>query len=108
MSQQTFKENDVGDTLTAQLKDEDGPIDLSGASEVRIIMRQADGQKTLDAQMSLTNATNGEVEYQWSSGDPIETKGVYEAEFKIIDGLGETETVPNNGYVSIKIEEELN
>lgn len=108
MDQHTFKEGDLGDSLEATLKDDDGVIDLRGVDEVKVLMEDTDGNQKLTQPVTVTDAANGEVTYEWQSGDPIETAQVLRAEFEIIDGTGKPETVPNNGYLSIKIEEDLN
>jgi hypothetical protein len=107
MKQKTFKEGDLGDTLTATLKDEKGVIDLTGVSSVDLVMQNRAGEKVLDAEVTIENTTGGEVKYEWESGDPIETAGIYHAEFRINQQIGE-DTVPNDGYVTIEIEEEIN
>jgi len=61
----------------------------------------------LNESVTVTNGSAGEVEYSWSSGDFIEDAGIYRIEFEIEDGTGEVETVPNDGFVTVEIEEEL-
>jgi len=107
MDSHTFKQNDVGDKVSATLEDDNGAIDLTGIDDVTLVIEDTDGNQVMDKSVNVTDSANGEVEYEWVSGDPIETIGVYRAEFKIIDGAGDTETVPNNGYVSLKVEDEL-
>jgi len=107
MQSKTFKEGDLGDELNATLEDDNGAIDLSTANKVEIVMEDRDKTVQLDAEVSITDASAGKIEYDWSPGDPIETAGVYRAEFRITDNTGDTETVPNNSYKSIKIEKEL-
>jgi hypothetical protein len=108
MEQQTFKKNDFSDAVTATLKDENGAIDLSNAvQEVRLLIQTTDGTQKLDEKVSITDAVNGEVRYKWSKGDPIEEVDVYRAEFEIIDGSGDSETVPNNDYISLTVQEDL-
>lgn len=108
MTQHTFKEGDLGDVLEAQLKDDDGAIDLSNAvQQVDIVMQNREGTTVLDSQVTISNATEGRIKYEWQSGDPIETAGVYRTEFRIINGDGSEDTVPNDDYVTIEVEEEL-
>lgn len=109
MESHTFKEGDVGDKLKATLEDEDGAIDVSGAKDVKLQIKDRSGTKQLDESMTITDGVNGKVEYKWQSGDhPIENAGVYRAEFDIIDANDEPETVPNDGFNTIEIEEQVN
>jgi len=103
----TFKQNDLGDTLKATLKDDNGDINVSNASDVRLIANDRDGKNVLNESVTVTNGSAGEVEYSWSSGDFIEDAGIYRIEFEVEDGTGEVETVPNDGFVTVEIEEEL-
>lgn len=107
MESVTFKQNDLGDTLKATLKDDNGDINVSNASDVRLIANDRDGKNVLNESVTVTNGSAGEVEYSWSSGDFIEDAGIYRIEFEIEDGTGEVETVPNDGFVTVEIEEEL-
>jgi len=107
MESVTFKQNDLGDTLKATLKDDNGDINVSNASDVRLIANNREGKNVLNESVTVTNGSAGEVEYSWSSGDFIENAGIYRIEFEVEDGTGEVETVPNDGFVTVEIEEEL-
>lgn len=107
MSDQTFKEGDLGDELEATLKDADGAIDLSAVDKVDFVMENRSGDKVLDEQVSIVNGSEGKIQYQWSPGDPVEEPGVYRVEFRITDSVGDTETVPNDGFNVIEVEEEI-
>lgn len=109
MNQHTFKKGDTGDILEVTLEDESGAIPLQNVTDVKIKMQNTvTGNTVLNASMTVTDGPNGKAEYEWESGDPIETVGVYRTEFEILDGTGDPDTVPNEGYTSIKIEEDLN
>lgn len=106
MDDHTFKKGDLGDPLQATLKDGDGNvIDLSNASQVNLRLETPDETQQLDAQMTVVNASNGEVEYNWQSGDPIETADVYYAEAVIDPGTSSQQTVPNDGKTPIEVED---
>lgn len=108
MDSHTFKEDDLGDKVKATLEDSSGAIDVSGVKQVNLKVKDRAGTKQLDQKVDITDGTNGKVEYQWSSGDyPIENAGVYRAEFEIIDANDEKETVPNDGSVTIEVEEQI-
>jgi len=107
MQNRTFKQGDLGDELQATLRDRDGKIDLSQISFVDFVARDTKKNKVLDEQVTISDPGNGVIKYQWRDGDFIEDAGVYQAEFRINDNAGNTETVPNDGYVTIEIEEEI-
>lgn len=107
MQNRTFKQGDLGDELQATLRDKNGKIDLSQISSVDFVARDTKKNKVLDEQVTISDPANGVIQYQWRQGDFIEDAGVYQAEFRINDNAGNTETVPNDGYVTIEIEEEI-
>jgi len=107
MQNRTFKQGDLGDELQATLRDKNGKIDLSQISSVDFVARDTKKNKVLDEQVTISDPANGVIQYQWRQGDFIEDDGVYQAEFRINDNAGNTETVPNDGYVTIEIEEEI-
>lgn len=110
MQSRTFKANDLGDELQATLKDQDGALDLSeGVKSVTLLIQDTKGEKVLDKQVSFTDAANGEIEYNWQTDDtPIQNPGAYEAEFEILDTRDNAETVPNDGSVTLEIEDDIN
>lgn len=108
MADHTFKEGDLGDELTADLKDDNGAVDLTQVNKVELVMQDRNRETVLDERVNITDASNGKVDYRWTGNDtPINNPGVYRAEFRVTDNAGDTETVPNDGYVVIEIEEEL-
>jgi hypothetical protein len=109
MPDHTFTEGDLGDTLQATLKDEVSPegVDLTGATEIRLVVKDRDGVKVFDKEMSLADRVNGKVEYKWSQGDFIEEPGVYRSKIKVFDFTDEPESFPNDGFRTIEVEEEI-
>jgi hypothetical protein len=109
MPDHTFTEGDLGDTLTATLKDEVSPdgVNLTGATEIRLVVKDRDGVKVFDKEMSIVDSANGKVEYKWDQGDFIEEPGVYRSKIKVFDSSGEPESFPNDGFRTIEIEEEI-
>jgi hypothetical protein len=107
MPNHTFKEGDLGDELNATLKDENGAVDLSQSQKVEFVAQNREGEKVQDSEVTITTAADGEIEYSWESNDIIETAGVYHTEFRVTDNAGNTETFPNDGYVTIEVESEI-
>lgn len=79
-----------------QAKDQDGVINLTGASIV-CTMKTADLVTTKisrqSAGITITNATNGLFEYRWISGD-TDTLGIYYIEFEVNPSSGGKYTLP--------------
>jgi len=98
----TYKKGDDGDPLKAQLLDEDGAIDLTDASDVKVLF-YGDGEQIINRSVTIENATDGKVSYSWQTDDPIYTKGTYKVEFRILTSAGQM-TVPNEGFVSLAVE----
>jgi len=109
MPDHTFTEGDLGDTLQATLKDEVSPdgVDLTGATEIKLVVKDRDGVEVFNKEMTLADKVNGKVEYKWSQGDFIEEPGVYRSKIKVCDSTGEPESFPNDGFRTIEIEEEI-
>lgn len=107
----TIKRNDTRPILVRQLLDgSDVPIPLGTAAAVRLVMRIS-GAATGDPPLFkktcvITNAAQGIVEYRWVAADTA-TPGSYEAEFEIDWGGGNTETVPNDSFVSVTVKGDL-
>jgi hypothetical protein len=104
MEQHSVTVNDLGDTLKATLKDEDGAIDLGSVDKVTVKIKDRSGTTVLDKKVTVADAAGGKVEYSWSTGDtPIENTGVYRGKFKIFDGSPDPESVPNNNFFTLKV-----
>lgn len=83
--------------------DEDGvPINLTG-STVTFYMQDLNGNEKITAgSVSLIDAPNGLVRYQWLAADS-DTSGFYIAEFVVTFGGGTKRTSPDPGYITVII-----
>lgn len=102
-----FKQHDTWPPLDVTLSDANGPIDLTDASEVRLLMKgqKTSGAVTVDGVMTIDpdQVTNtGHVTYDWVSPD-TDVVDTYQTEFQITWTGGGIETVPNGDYNSIEI-----
>lgn len=103
----TIKQNDTSPSLQATLKDaNNNPINLVAAT-VMFHLKSLDGTIKVDAEMTVTDADNGVVQYDWQSGD-TDTAGSYYAEFEVTYSDASVETFPNNSNLPISIRTELN
>lgn len=99
-------QNDTADDLVRVLTKADGTvIDLTGAS-VEFRMRNNVSKSLVSGDCTVTNAAAGEVTYQWQEGDTAET-GTYSVKFVVTYPSGQIGTVPNNGSVSVVIDQEI-
>jgi len=102
-----------GDTLPIrelelQEKDSSGdrvPIDLTGSSVEFYVYDEDTDQMIIDGSTAtVTDASNGLIEYEWKNSDTQEV-GVYKGEFKVIYANGEL-TIPNDGFIPVSINED--
>ena len=102
----TIRQNDTSPSLQATLKDFEGTsISISGAT-AQFHMKSIDGTLKVDQQMTITDADNGVVQYDWQSGD-TDTPGSYYVEFEVTYSDGSIETFPNKGNLSVVVTKEL-
>lgn len=102
-----IKQNDTSPFITATLKDaSNAAVDISGAT-VQFHMRKV-GETTakVDAAAVVTDADNGAVKYEWSTGD-TDTVGQYQAEFEVTYVGGKIETFPNNSYILVQVIDDI-
>jgi hypothetical protein len=107
-----IKRHDTKPIYAAQLLDQAGtvneaPINLTNATSVKFIMNNAStGTNITNANCAITAAATGQVTYAWDSDDTA-TSGTYNVEFEIHWNDGTIETVPNQGYNTVIITDDL-
>lgn len=103
-----IKKGDLRPNIEATLEDDSGnAVDLSNASSVDFHMRRFDADSTkVDSSATITDASNGKVEYEWTSGD-TDTAGDFLAEFEVTWSDSDKETYPNHDNLDIKITDEI-
>jgi hypothetical protein len=102
----TVKQHDHLIPLDAVLADQDGPIDLTTATAVKLICKIASGATNFTGTCTLVDAANGEVRYMLTSTD-LATINTYKGEFEITWASGRIQTVPNTGYFTLVVEADL-
>lgn len=110
----TLKRNDTAPALEATVTDENGPVDLTGATAVVFKMATATesgrtlvpGALVLTGTGSLVDAASGVVQYDWVPGDTA-TSGRFFGEFEVTLAGGKLRTFPTLGYISITITDDL-
>jgi hypothetical protein len=97
-----LKRNDTKDTISYTMTYADGtPVNLTGAT-VRFVMGKGKTLITSDTAI-IVSATAGKVEYTLKENDTL-LAGNYNAEFEVTFSTGKVKTFPNDGYISIKIQ----
>lgn len=104
MADLTIKRNDTLPILTATLEDQAGPIDLTDALQVRVLLKT--DAVLITGVCTIADAPAGEITYTWDAVDDTATAGTYQGEFEITwpDGV---ETIPNDTYFELLIIEDL-
>ena len=98
-----IKQNDTSPALLATLQDADGiAVDITGAA-IRFHMRQIGSAAVeVDAAAVIVTPLQGIVRYDWLAADTAEI-GSYQAEFEVTYADASIETFPNDGYIRVKI-----
>ena len=102
-----IRQDDELPILQAQIKDASGSaFDLTGATAVSLNYRLASGGSVTTVSGTITDAVNGEVEYQWAIGDTA-SAGVYSATWTFTYSASRTLTAPTQGSFTFVITEPL-
>jgi hypothetical protein len=102
----TIKRNNTFPALEATLSDENGPIDLTGAS-VHFQMEDPDSRDVvLDRPVAVVDAEAGQVRYDWRAED-TERAGQFDAEFEITWPDGAVASVPNGENIRVIIKPDV-
>lgn len=107
MSKFFLKTNDTGKPIVATLQNGDGTvINLAGCS-VKVVVSAGVGVTAIvNRAVTVTDATNGIVTYTPLAAD-VATAGTYMAEWEVTTGSGGVFTVPDPGYDTIQIDQDL-
>jgi hypothetical protein len=107
MADFTIKQNDTWPPLSAQLKDANGPVDLTTATGVELHLKsKGTGTVTGGGACTIADAVAGRVTYTFTTAD-TDTVTVFDAEFEVDWGAGAISTFPNSGYFEVEITAEL-
>lgn len=102
-----IKRNDTWPPVRFTLGDIHGPVDLSTALGVKLLMKGntilVTGMCTVDADQV---ANKGKGSYAWAVGDTALTDE-YTLEFEVTWGDGTVTTFPNDKYQTVEIQDDL-
>jgi len=100
-----IKQGDTSPSIADTLYEPDKvtPVNLTGAS-VKLKMGTLDtlGTPSVDAAAVIVSSTNGQVRYDWATGDTANS-GEHIAEWEVTFADGTIETYPNKTYRPIFI-----
>lgn len=102
-----LKQGDVLPDLTVQLMDGDVPLVFNGDETVQFFMKepgQAGTKASADAQ--IVDGSQGMVRHEWLD-EHTDVSGIFFGEFRVTYPNGEDKTYPNNGYIYIYINPNL-
>jgi hypothetical protein len=101
------KQHDLYPPLRAQLLDGTTPVNLTPASNVRVIVTSTDrATELIDRAMTVTDPTGGWVEMEWVTGDTA-TIGRFLLEIEVTWPTSRPQTFPVNGYAWLVIVDDL-
>ena len=103
----SIRQGDTAPAVTVAVTGADGlALDLTGTT-CRFLMRELNATTpAVDAAMTLTHPATGVATYTWAAGD-TDVAGIYMAEVRVALIDGTFYTYPNDGYLTIAVEENL-
>jgi hypothetical protein len=108
-----IKRNDTAPNLIATVYQtgclgQNGRFNLSGATDVTFSMSNKSGSLIIASRpANIVSASSGIIEYSWKEGDTT-YEGDYHGEFEITFADGKKMSLPREGFISIKITEDIN
>lgn len=106
-----LKQYDLLPVLRMTLLDGETPVNLTLASEVRLLLKNRTTGLKVDAVMEVLDQddddTVGQVQYEWQEGD-TDTIGSFQGEVQVLWPGGLPQTFPSRGYLKININRDLN
>lgn len=111
MADFTIKQNDTRPRLDRSLSETingaSAPLNLTTASAVKLIARFTGSLVAkINASAAIASANGGVVRYTFLAAD-TDTVGQLNAEYEITWNDGGVETIPNDGYFSIEVVDDL-
>jgi hypothetical protein len=111
MADVDIKRGDSWPPVDAVLSDQDGPIDLTTATSVKLLFKTTTGSTAYSRVCTVTDALGGEVRYIWTLADaasgPTSAVNSFNIEWEITWSDGTVTTVPNVGYKTLSVVADL-
>lgn len=106
MADYTLKQHDTWPPIQATLRDAAGPINLTTATTVKLLLKTITGSVSVVGTCTVVNASGGVVSYSWIPADTA-TANSYNGEFEITWSDGKLTTVPNDSYFTVEVKADL-
>ena len=103
MADITIRATDRLPILDRYLTVDDVAVNLSGVTSVKFYVINSAGAVVINNDCSIISATAGHVSYAWTTQDAALPNGFYAAYFVVTYPTGETLTLPNDGYLTMRI-----
>lgn len=100
-----IKKGDTGRKFTDTLKSGTAALNLTGAS-VKFIMKNFCSGTVRSGDATVTDATAGKVSYQ-PTADDVGTVGRFLCEWEITYVGGKKQSVPEDGYIDLRVMPDL-
>lgn len=106
MADYTMKRYDTYPSLFCTLSDQNGVINLSTASQVRMIMKSSVGT-IISGSCAIASAPGGYVQHDWKATETNQLD-TWNLEWEILwNAASGVQTVPNDSYKTLLIEADL-
>ena len=107
-----IKRNDTAPSLIVNITNKgcDGgwePFNLSAVTEIHFSMADDCGNLIISSQLANTISDRGQIQYSWKPEDTA-MEGNYMGEFELFFNNGDKMTIPRQGGIKIKVEEDIN
>jgi hypothetical protein len=107
MTEFWIKQFDRLPSLELDLLRGDGTAQNLSGCTARFLMRlRGQNEVTVNAAMTVVDAVNGIVRYDWADGD-TDVAGVYRGEVEVTTADGKRITFPSNGYVAVRVLDDI-
>jgi len=108
MSTFVIKTNDTRPALEVICSTDDGVVDFTLASSVKLVLKEkgAEGELVFKNTAAFVSPrTAGGLKYNWAAED-TEIAGKYEAEFEVTWATGDVQTFPTVGVIPVAMVED--
>ena len=103
MADITVRAGDRLPLLDRYLTVDDTPVNLAGVASVKFRVTNSAGVQVVNGDCAVVSAPLGHVSYAWSTQDATLPNGFYAAQFVVTYATGEVLTLPNDGYLTLRI-----
>lgn len=107
MADYVMKRYDTYPPIFANLSDTNGIINLSAASQIKMIMKAQTGGTVISASCAIASALGGVVSHTWLATE-VNQLDTWNLEWEILwNTASGVQTIPNDGYKTLLVEADL-